>query len=589
MKARTILFVLLVVMIAAVSFTASAQDVAREDTVVFDIDGPAGAVANYDQMNYLLPDRRNANGLHQAVMEPLFILNYETGEIMPWLAESMEGNDSLDVWTLNLREGTEWADGEAFDAEDVVWTINLLLNDETSSLNYAGNVQTWIESVEMIDDLTVQFNLTQPNPRFQLDFFSVRIWGGIIILPEHVWNSENIDPFTWKYFDIEKGYPLGTGPYVLTAANETTWTYDRNDDWWGAKTGVFDLPEPQRALWVVTGNDTIRTTMAVNNEIDSIMDVTLGAFQAMQSRNDNIFAWEEGMPFVWLDPCPRQLSFQTQRAPWDNADVRWAINHIIDRDDIIRVAYEGVTIPSRTLYVEYGGMFPFIDAIEDAGMAFSSTSDHAAAEVLLEASGYSRNDDGRWVDGNGDALSLGIQVHEGFVEKRRITSNLVEQLQAFGIDATPEVIAGATWNDNKRFGNYESTTDWDACGSINEPWASLDRYTARWWVPLGEPANGNSNHVRWDGPNNEAYSEIVGRLGSLPLGHPDAIDMVIEAYGYLYTDLPFVPLNQATKLIPFNSTYWEGWPTSENNWNHPATWWGSTHQFFQEIHKAGGM
>ena len=88
-----------------------------------------GAVANYDRMSYLLPNSRRPYGLHQAVMEPLFILNYETGEIMPWLAETMEGNESLDVWTLNLRDGAEWADGEAFNAEDVVWTINLLQFD----------------------------------------------------------------------------------------------------------------------------------------------------------------------------------------------------------------------------------------------------------------------------------------------------------------------------------------------------------------------------------------------------------------------------------------------------------------------------
>jgi len=587
MKAKTLLFVLLVVVFGALSFSAAAQDVAREDTVIFDIDGPAGPVANFDQMSYLLPDSRRPYGLHQSVLEPLFILNYETGEIMPWLAESMTVNDSLDVWTLTLREGAEWADGEAFNADDVIYTIELLLNDETSSLTGASNVQTWVESVEGIDSLTVQFNLKQPNPLFQLNFFSVRIWGGISILPEHVWNSDDVDPYTWKYFDLEKGYPLGTGPYVLTAANETTWTYDRNDDWWGAKTGVFKLPEPKRALWVVTGNDTIRTTMAVNNEIDSIMDVTLGAFQAMQAQSDNIFAWVDGMPYVWLDPCPRQLSFQTSLAPWDNPDMRWAINHVIDRDEIIRVAYEGVTIPSRTLYVEYGGMFPFIDAIEDAGMAFSSTANHMKAEELLTASGYSRNDDGRWVDGNGDALSLEIQVHEGFVEKRRITSNLVEQLQAFGIEATAGVIAGATWGDNKRFGRYEATTDWDACGSINEPWASLDRYSSRWYSPAGEAVSGGNNHVRWSGPNNEAYSEIVARIGSLPVGHPDILPLVLEAYGYIYEDLPFIPLNQATKLIPFNNTYWEGWPTSENNWNHPATWWQSTHQFFQEITKAG--
>ena len=584
MKARTLLFVLLVVVFAAFSFTAAAQDVAREDTVIFDIDGPAGAVANFDQMNFMLPNSHRNKGLHQAVAEPLFILNYETGEIMPWLAESMASNDTLDVWTLNLREGAEWSDGEAFDSADVIFTIELLLNDETASLNYAGNVQTWIESVEAVDDLTVQFNLTQPNPRFQLDFFSVRIWGGINLLPEHVWHDK--DPFTFKFFDPEQSWPLGTGPYVITSANETRWVYDRNDDWWGAKTGVFKLPEPQRAIWVVTGNDQIRTTMAVANELDSIMDVTLGAFEAMQAQNDKIFAWVEGMPFVWLDPCPRQLSFQTQVAPWDNAEMRWAINHAISRQQVIDIAYEGVTIPSRTLYVEYGGMFPYIDAIEDAGMAFNTEADLDAAAALLENNGYSRNDDGRWVDGDGNALSLEIQVHEGFIEKRRITTNLVEQLQTFGVEATAAVIAGATWNDNKRFGNYESTTDWDACGSINEPWASLDRYTARWWVPVGEFSSG-SNHVRWDGANNEAYSEIVGQLGSLPLGHPDAIDLVVEAYGYLYEDLPFIPLNQATKLIPFNSTYWEGWPTSENNWNHPATWWQSTHQFFQEIHKAG--
>ena len=63
MKARTLLFVLLVVVFAAFSFSAAAQDVAREDTVVFDIDGPAGAVANFDQMNWMLPNSHRQQGL----------------------------------------------------------------------------------------------------------------------------------------------------------------------------------------------------------------------------------------------------------------------------------------------------------------------------------------------------------------------------------------------------------------------------------------------------------------------------------------------------------------------------------------------
>jgi len=586
MKVRISIVVLLVALVGVFSFTAIAQDeVAREDTVIFDVDGQAGPDSNFDQMNWMLPDSKRNRGLHQAVTEPLFILNYETGEIMPWLAESMESNDELDVWTLNLREGATWADGEAFNADDVIFTIELLLNDDTVTLNNAGQVQTWIESVEAPDDYTVIFNLTEPNPRFLLDFFSVRIWGGINMMPEHVWADQ--DPYTWKNYDLEAGYPLGTGPYVLVSANETEWVYDRNDDWWGAATGVFELPEPQRVIWTITGDDQIRTTLASDNQLDSIMDITLGAFEAMQAQNENIIAWEDGMPYVWLDPCPRQMSINTQNPPYDDPEMRWMLNNVIDREEVIEIAYEGVTIPSRTFFVEYGGMFPYIDAIEEAGMAFSSGPDLEAAEAILTEKGYERNGDGLW-ELDGEVLTLSIEVHEGFVEKRRITADLVEQFQRFGIDATAQIVAGATWEDNKAFGTYENaTTDWDLCSSVNEPWASMDRLNVRWYTPIGERTPSNNNHVRWNTENAEAYSEIVDEMGSLPLGDPALVDMVVEAYGYFYEDLPVIPLNQATKLIPFNTTYWEGWPTAENNFNHPATWWQSTHQIFQEITKAG--
>ena len=579
MSARIILFTLLVVVLSSFSFTAMAQDVAREDTAIFDRDGRVGPQPAFDNYNLYVPNNLGNGGLGQAVLEPLAILNYETGEIMPWLAAGSSSNDSLDVWTLHMREGAAWSDGEAVDADDVVFTFEMLLNPENAGLWRAPSVQTWVESVETIDAQTVQFNLKTPNPRFGLDFLTLKLGFNIMIVPEHIWADE--DPFTFKNFP-----PVGSGPYTLTSADETTWVYDRNDDWWGAATGALSMPEPKRLMWIITGNDTIRTTLAVNNEVDSIMDVTLGAFEAMQAQNDKIFAWVDGMPFVWLDPCPRQLSFQTDVEPWDNAEMRWAINHIVDRDNIIEVAYEGVTIPSRTMFVEYGSMFPFIDAIEDAGLGLSSTSNHMKAEELLTANGYERGGDGLWQDADGHVLNLSIQVHEGFIEKRRITSVLVEQLRAFGVNASAAVLAGPTWDDNKRFGNYEATTDWDACGSINEPWASLDRFSARHYVPIGERSSG-SNHVRWSGMNNEAYSEIVEQIGALPLGDPQIIPLVLEAYAYFYEDLPLLPLNQATKLIPFNSTYWEGWPSQENNFNHPATWWQSTHQIISELRKAG--
>ena len=100
-----------------------------------------------------------------------------------------------------------------------MFTLNLLLGDPTMTLAYAADMQQWVTSVEKIDDLTVQFNLKAANPRFQLDYFSVRIWGSVIILPEHVWAGQ--DPATFTNYDPAQGWPLGTGPYSLTS--EFTW------------------------------------------------------------------------------------------------------------------------------------------------------------------------------------------------------------------------------------------------------------------------------------------------------------------------------------------------------------------------------
>ncbi|MGA1138070.1 MAG: ABC transporter substrate-binding protein, partial [bacterium] len=82
------------------------------------------------------------------------------------------------------------------------------------------------------------------------------------------------------------------------------------------------------------------------------------------------------------------------------------------------------------------------------------------------------------------------------------------------------------------------------------------------------------------------FSEIVDKMGAMPLNAPGMVDMVVDAYKLWYEELPFIPITQARKLIPFDTTYWTGWPTATNNYNHPATWWQSTHQIIHNLKPA---
>jgi len=577
-------FVMLLAMLAlgAVLSVVAQDDVAREDTVIFDID--ASDVPNPTNFNWMVPGTNRNQGAHQAMWEPLFILNYETGEIQPWLGESFTANDTLDVWTLKIRDGVKWSDGEAFNADDVVFTIQLLLDDETATLDNAANMQQWVTSVEKTDDLTVVFNLKAPNPRFQLDYFSVRIWGGINILPEHIWKGQ--DPFTFTFYDEEKGWPIGTGPYKLHSAEPTRFVWDRDDNWWGAAAGFHALPEPLRLIWEITGSEENKAQLMSNGQLDSVMNITLGAFEAIQARNPKVEAWKAELPYAWADPCPRQLSFNTTVAPWDNVNMRKAIGLIIDRQQIIDVAYEGTSEPSKSMFVQYGGMNPLIDAINTAGMTLSPTGDAAAGKAMIEAEGWALNGSGIY-EKDGKTLTADILVNNSTAEYTRTVDVLVEQFRAAGIDATSRPLTGATMDDSTANGNFDLAYNWDGCGSVNEPWNSMNRFTDHFVVPVGERSPGGNNYVRWNTEGTKKYTEIVDKIGTLPLGDPQIEPLVIEAYKYIYDEMPIIPLVQASKLVPFDTTYWTGWPSAENNYNHPATWWNSTHQIILNLHEAG--
>jgi peptide/nickel transport system substrate-binding protein len=272
----------------------------RSKTLIMDIDG--GRLQDPEGVwNPYVPGGRRDQGFHQVCLEPLFILNYQTGEFLPWLGESFVANETLDEWTLTLREGVTWQDGTPFTADDVVFTIQTLI-DNAPQLGDSAAMKTWVKSVEKIDDRTVLFTLNNPNPRFQLDYFSVKIWGSVNIMPKHIW--ENVDPLTFKNFDLAAGLPMCTGPYKLVSTSATEVVWKRHDDWWGAKTGLYRLPEPETIIWTWAGPPETRAALMANRQLDSLMDITLGALQALQAQNPNVITWFNEPPFAWVpDPC----------------------------------------------------------------------------------------------------------------------------------------------------------------------------------------------------------------------------------------------------------------------------------------------
>jgi peptide/nickel transport system substrate-binding protein len=157
MKLRRIwsLLAVAVLMAAAAGGTAlAAQDAepTREETFKIEI---AGQVTDPTNLNFYAGASRSDTGLHQVVYEYLFYNNLQTGEFVPWLAESYEYNDDYSALTVHLRDGVTWSDGEPFTSADIVFTYDLLRANP--AMEWAAEANGAVASVDAPDPLTAVF------------------------------------------------------------------------------------------------------------------------------------------------------------------------------------------------------------------------------------------------------------------------------------------------------------------------------------------------------------------------------------------------------------------------------------------------
>ena len=122
--------------------------------------------------------------------------------LVPDLAVKHEISEDGKIYTFELRKDVVWHDGEPFTARDVVFTIEDIQNQQVNSpllVSFQG------VKVEMLDDYTVRFSLTESFPQF----LSLLTTG---ILPEHVWyniapDKQRLASYNWQ--------PVGTGPFMF--------------------------------------------------------------------------------------------------------------------------------------------------------------------------------------------------------------------------------------------------------------------------------------------------------------------------------------------------------------------------------------
>jgi peptide/nickel transport system substrate-binding protein len=556
---------------AAAPLAEGLQAVPRERTLIIGFEGGPHAAPEQSGLN---PGATNSQGHHQVMIESLYYLNYQTGELIPWLAEGpAQWNEDYTEVIIPLREGIKWSDGQPFTAEDIVFTIEMLQANPT--LSYASTVVDVAEATA-VDDRTVQITLTRPDPRFVVNAFGVRIWGAVRIVPKHIWEGQ--DPNTFTNFDLEKGWPVWTGPYRLVKASSTEFVFDRRADWWAVETGFQDLPAPERIIFVEAGPDERKAAALTANEVDGEPSLRIDTFADVVSKNPNAIGWTEDGTRAWIDPCPGMLGFNTRVPPWDDPEMRWAIAYAIPNQQIGDATTGGQGIVSHYNFPAYPALQEWLTENQDLIDQYDSTVyDPAKAREIFESKGYVMGADGVY-EKDGERLQVDILFK---TEEPILPAIIVSAFQDVGIDAAPRALAGAAYFDARNTGDFEIETHHVACGSVVEPYDELNLLHSRWIVPLGERASNNL----W-GWSNAEYDQIVDEMQTLEPGAERQHELFRRALEIRLQELPILSLTQQQRVVPYSTRYWTNWPTAENDYHHPPNWWQNFLMLVVEIEPA---
>jgi peptide/nickel transport system substrate-binding protein len=540
------------------SSSPSAKTSARAQTLIFDMDqGKPGSTTNFNPYG-----DNGGNGLVQAVYEPLFITNVATGELEPWLAESLDHDSDYKTWTVKLRAGITWSDGQAFTAQDVVYTLGLVKDAKVGLSTDLSEV-----TATATDPRTVTLTVTKPDPLLGIRLFDTALQSTtLVVLPEHIWSTQK-DITTFTNFDLKKGWPVGTGPYQLTAVTPNTFTYKERGDYWGAKAGFQSLPAPKTLQWTALGTESTRASAMASGDLDVGAQFSTGTYQSLVGRDQGIQTWEKNTPYGQPDVCGYSLDFNTLKAPWSDPQLRWAVNYAIDRSKLVSVAFSGASKAMLTPFPDFPAINEIVSGLTGdakAGYDKAGTFSLEKSQELFQAAGYTKDGSGTYAK-NGKKLSLVVNNFDA-APKNAVTAALVEQLRQAGIDATQNKMTVPNFVDAEMAGNFAANVFFGSCGSTTNPWASLDRFNVSHFEPAGTKISGfYANPFRWDTPAAKQYSQLVDELAQVdPSDSSKVQDLVSQALGIWYQELPMVPLLNNYEINPVSNRYWTNWPTADN-------------------------
>ena len=341
---------------ATLSISTSALANKANDTLVYASDSEVENISQYHN------NLREGVILAHLIWDTLIFRDPKTGEYKPQLATTWKW-ESPTALVMDLRQGVQFQNGDKFSADDVVFTFNYAVSNESKAVTRQNT--DWIKDVEKLGDYKVRINLKRPFPA-ALEYLA----GPLPIYPGVYFKKLGLEGFSKA--------PIGTGPYKATSVVPGQGvTLVKNTNYF--KDSPQGQPKIGNIKFVVIPDPETRSAQLMTGAIDWIWRVPADQAESLKTTPKITVQSGETMRVGFLTIDATGTS--GPNSPFKDLRVRQAVNYAINRKGIADNLVRGGSQPVYTacFRTQFGC---------DAKAVINYDYNPAKAKELLAAAGY---------------------------------------------------------------------------------------------------------------------------------------------------------------------------------------------------------
>ena len=369
------------------------------------------------------------------LMADLIHINRASQQTEGSLAKSWTVSKDGRVFTLKLRHGLRFSDGQLFDADDVVFSFQVYLDDKIHSpqrdLLVVGGKPI---EVRKIDQYTVCFTLQQPYAAAE------RIFDSLAMMPRHLLEKpyqQGTFAQAWTLSTLP-GKIAGMGPFRLKQyVPGQRIVLERNPYYWKVDRSKNRLPYLDELVFLFVGNEDAQVIRFQAGDTDLISRLSAENYALLSKdttkRGFDLFDLGPSLEYNFLvfnlnDLRSRNLDMIAAKQVWfADLKFRQAVSSAIDREAIVKLVFGGRAAPL------WGNVSPSNKFWVDQALAHPSRSVDGARE-LLKSAGFSWRADGQLVDHQDQPVEFSIITSSSSTQRTKMATIVQDDLSKLGMN-----------------------------------------------------------------------------------------------------------------------------------------------------------